>query len=63
MQSTLTGVEETIQKFCKQGFIASVKAQRKLPFFETLTLIEAKADFRRNNLKPETNSLGNGVQL
>jgi release factor glutamine methyltransferase len=43
MQSTLTGVEETLRGFTAQGLIASVKAERKLPFFETLTLIEAKA--------------------
>jgi release factor glutamine methyltransferase len=43
MQSTLTGVEETLQKFREQGLKASVKAERKLPFFETLTLIEAEA--------------------
>ena len=43
MQSTLTGVEETLRKFGEQGLKASVKAERKLPFFETLTLIEAKA--------------------
>jgi len=43
MQSTLTGVEETIHAFEKQGLKAQVIAQRSLPFFETLTLIEAKA--------------------
>ena len=43
MQSTLTGVEETLRKFGVQGFKATVKAERKLPFFETLTLIEAQA--------------------
>ena len=43
MQSTLTGVEETIRRFGEQGLKAIVKAERKLPFFETLTLIEAKA--------------------
>ena len=43
MQSTLTGVEETLRKFSEQGLKATVKAERKLPFFETLTLIEAKA--------------------
>jgi release factor glutamine methyltransferase len=42
IQSTLTGVEETLRKFSKQGLKARVKAQQKLPFFETLTLIEAK---------------------
>lgn len=43
MQSTLTGVEETIRGFSTQGLKAVVKAERKLPFFETLTLIEAQA--------------------
>jgi release factor glutamine methyltransferase len=43
MQSTITGVEETLQKFREQGLSARVKAERRLPFFETLTLIEAKA--------------------
>jgi release factor glutamine methyltransferase len=44
MQSTLTGVEETLRRFGEHGLKACVKAERKLPFFETLTLIEAKAD-------------------
>ena len=43
MQSTLTGVEETIRKFVAQGLKAHVKAEQKLPFFETLTLVEASA--------------------
>jgi release factor glutamine methyltransferase len=42
MQSTLTGVEETVRKFGEQGLNVGVKAECKLPFFETLTLIEAK---------------------
>ncbi len=42
MQSTLTNVEETIRKFEEHNLKASFKAERKLPFFETLTLIEAK---------------------
>ncbi len=42
MQSTLTGLEETISKFHVNGLGASVKAKQQLPFFETLTLIEAK---------------------
>jgi release factor glutamine methyltransferase len=42
MQSTLTGTEETFRKFGEQNFAASVVAEQKLPFFETLTLIEAK---------------------
>ena len=50
MQSTLTGVEETIQKFREQGFNASVKASQKLPFFETLTLIEASADTKKETI-------------
>jgi release factor glutamine methyltransferase len=43
MQSTLTGVEETLRGFSEQGLKAYVKSERKLPFFETLTLIEAQA--------------------
>jgi release factor glutamine methyltransferase len=42
MQSTLTGVDETLRQFQTHGFRAVVKATRQLPFFETLTLIEAK---------------------
>ena len=41
MQSTLANVEETICKFGEHNLEARVKAERKLPFFETLTLIEA----------------------
>jgi len=44
MQSTLTGVEETIKAFAKQGLKAAVAATQQLPFFDTLTLIEAKAE-------------------
>jgi hypothetical protein len=44
MQSTLTGVEETVRKFNEQGLKASVISEQKLPFFETLTLIEATAN-------------------
>jgi release factor glutamine methyltransferase len=43
MQSTLTGVEETLHQFNQQTLKAYVLVERKLPFFETLTLIEAKA--------------------
>jgi release factor glutamine methyltransferase len=42
MQSTLTGVEETLRSFANQGFEAHVAAEQTLAFFETLTLIEAK---------------------
>ena len=44
MQSTLAGVEETIRKFGEHNLKAYVKAERKLPFFETLALIEAKVE-------------------
>jgi release factor glutamine methyltransferase len=44
MQSTLTGVDETLEAFSKQGLKAAVIASQQLPFFETLTLIEAKAE-------------------
>jgi release factor glutamine methyltransferase len=43
MQSTLTGVEETVNNFVMQNLNVSIKARLFLPFFETLTLIEAKA--------------------
>lgn len=43
MQSTLTGVDETLQKFSQNNLKSKVKAELKLPFFETLTLIEAHA--------------------
>jgi release factor glutamine methyltransferase len=42
MQSTLTSVEETISKFAEHNLKAGIKAQQKLPFFETLILIEAE---------------------
>lgn len=41
MQSTLAGVEETIRKFWERNLKAKVKVEQNLPFFETLTLIEA----------------------
>lgn len=44
MQSTLTGVDETIAAFAKQDLKAAVTATQQLPFFETLTLIEAKTE-------------------
>jgi release factor glutamine methyltransferase len=44
MQSTLTGVEETIGAFAKRDLRAVVVAKQQLPFFETLTLIEAKVE-------------------
>ncbi len=42
MQSTLTGVEETLRHFNRQNLEAHVLVKRRLPFFETLTLIEAE---------------------
>jgi release factor glutamine methyltransferase len=50
MQSTLTGVEETLRKFGEQGLNAKVKAKKKLPFFETLTLVEAKAGEQKETI-------------
>jgi len=41
MQSTLANVEETIGKFGEHGLWARAKAEQRLPFFETLVLIEA----------------------
>lgn len=42
MQSTLAGVEETLEGFAREGLKAGVVARRDLPFFETLVLVEAK---------------------
>jgi release factor glutamine methyltransferase len=42
MQSTLAGVDLTLQAFEKRGLNASVVAECKVPFFETIVLIEAK---------------------
>jgi release factor glutamine methyltransferase len=42
MQSTLANVEETIRKFRVHHLEAKIKAELKLPFFETLILVEAK---------------------
>lgn len=44
MQSTLSGVDETLKKFEGQGLKAEVTAQRALPFFETIVLIEARSN-------------------
>ncbi|MGB9740470.1 MAG: HemK2/MTQ2 family protein methyltransferase [Candidatus Bathyarchaeia archaeon] len=41
MQSTLSGVTETLQKFEDNGFKAKVIAERNLPFFEKIVLFEA----------------------
>lgn len=42
MQSTLANVEETKIKFAEHNLKARIKTELKLPFFEILTLIEAK---------------------
>jgi release factor glutamine methyltransferase len=43
LQSSLTGLELTIQRFHDYGLSAVVKAESKLPFFESIHLIEASA--------------------
>jgi release factor glutamine methyltransferase len=42
MQSSLSGIKETIRSFLGKGFAASVVASRDLPFFETIVLISAR---------------------
>ena len=42
MQSTLSKVQRTLQQFESEGLAARVIAERDLPFFETLVLVEAK---------------------
>jgi release factor glutamine methyltransferase len=44
MQSTLTGVEETIKAFAEQGLKAAVVATQQCPSSRPYTLIEAKAE-------------------
>ena len=46
MQSTLAGVQETLERFEARGFRARVLASLALPFFETLKLVEACIDKR-----------------
>ncbi|MDR2708111.1 MAG: methyltransferase [Nitrososphaerota archaeon] len=41
LQSSLTDLELTLQKFCDCGLTAAVKVESKLPFFESIHLIEA----------------------
>jgi release factor glutamine methyltransferase len=43
MQSTLSGVNETLGKFEENGLKASVVVERALPFFETILLVGAKS--------------------
>jgi len=42
MQSTLACVDKTLTQFAEYGLKANVVADAALPFFETITLIEAK---------------------
>jgi release factor glutamine methyltransferase len=41
MQSTLANVDETLRRFKEYRLSAGVVASQALPFFETITLIEA----------------------
>ena len=43
MQSTLAGVDETLAAFEACGLRAAVVAECRVPFFETITLVRAKA--------------------
>jgi release factor glutamine methyltransferase len=43
LQSTLAGVDKTLAGFKAVGLKAAVVAECRVPFFETITLIEAKA--------------------
>ncbi|MGQ9529992.1 MAG: HemK2/MTQ2 family protein methyltransferase [Candidatus Bathycorpusculaceae bacterium] len=42
MQSTLSDVEKTLEKFERNSLKASVAAEKPLPFFETLVLVKAE---------------------
>ena len=43
MQSTLANVDQTLRRFAECHLNAEVMAERELPFFETVVLIEAKS--------------------
>ncbi len=43
VQSNLSDVDGTLQKFEKSGLKTNIIAKRALPFFETIVLVEAKA--------------------
>jgi len=42
MQSTLSGLDRTLQRFEENGLRANIVAKRDLPFFETIVLFKAK---------------------
>lgn len=42
MQSTLSGVDETLEDFAEKGLETRIIAERDLPFFETIVLFKAK---------------------
>jgi release factor glutamine methyltransferase len=42
MQSSLSGITETLKKFAKKGLETCVVASRSLPFFERILLIRAR---------------------
>jgi len=41
LQSTLADVDETLEKFGEQGLRAKIIAEKSLPFFESIVLVEA----------------------
>ena len=42
MQSSLSGLSETLRRFAENGLRASVVAEEALPFFETIVLVKAE---------------------
>lgn len=42
MQSTLSGVDETLRRFEESGLRTSIVVKRALPFFETIVLVKAE---------------------
>lgn len=43
MQSSLSGVDETLRKFEKSGLKAVIIAEQDVPFFETIVLVKAQS--------------------
>jgi release factor glutamine methyltransferase len=50
VQSSLSDIDETLEKFCQMSFEAKVIAEKKA-FFETIVLIQASKSFMLNNTR------------
>ncbi|MGD8546292.1 MAG: class I SAM-dependent methyltransferase [Candidatus Bathyarchaeota archaeon] len=46
MQSTISNVDETLQRFVKKGLKTSIVAELAMPFFEKIVLVKAEKQYR-----------------